>query len=97
MAEEPIITVNHLDMGYGSFVLMRDLNFTVNRGDIFIIMGGSGCGKSTLLKILIGLKEPSEGKFFTATGIFGRRNRMSGNVHETVRDSLPAAEPCGAR
>jgi len=41
-------------MGYGSFVLMRDLNFTVNRGDIFIIMGGSGCGKSTLLKILIG-------------------------------------------
>src|SRR5512136_246808 len=52
------ITVKNLDMGYGSFVLMRDLNFTVNRGDIFIIMGGSGCGKSTLLKILIGLKEP---------------------------------------
>ena len=50
MAGEPIIPVKHLDMGYGSFVLMRDLNFTVNRGDIFIIMGGSGCGKSTLLK-----------------------------------------------
>jgi phospholipid/cholesterol/gamma-HCH transport system ATP-binding protein len=62
MAEEPIITVNHLDMGYGSFVLMRDLNFTVNRGDIFIIMGGSGCGKSTLLKILVGLKEPLRGQ-----------------------------------
>jgi phospholipid/cholesterol/gamma-HCH transport system ATP-binding protein len=49
-------------MGYGSFILMRDLNFTVNRGDIFIIMGGSGCGKSTLLKILIGLKEPLRGR-----------------------------------
>jgi len=62
MAGEPIISVKNLDMGYGSFVLMRDLNFTVNRGDIFIIMGGSGCGKSTLLKILIGLKEPSRGQ-----------------------------------
>jgi len=62
MAEEPAIQVNHLDMGYGSFILMRDLNFTVNRGDIFIIMGGSGCGKSTLLKILFGLKEPMRGQ-----------------------------------
>jgi len=62
MAGEPVIQVNHLDMGYGSFVLMRDLNFTVNRGDVFIIMGGSGCGKSTLLKILFGLKEPLRGQ-----------------------------------
>src|SRR5271157_4335860 len=59
---EPQIVVKDLDMGYGSFILMRNLNFTVNRGDIFIIMGGSGCGKSTLLKILVGLKEPSRGK-----------------------------------
>jgi phospholipid/cholesterol/gamma-HCH transport system ATP-binding protein len=64
MAEEPIIAVNHLDMGYGSFLLMRDLTFTVNKGDIFIIMGGSGSGKSTLLKILIGLKEPLSGQVF---------------------------------
>jgi len=56
------IVVRDLDMGYGSFVVMRDLNFTVKKGDVFIIMGGSGCGKSTLLKILIGLKEPSRGK-----------------------------------
>jgi phospholipid/cholesterol/gamma-HCH transport system ATP-binding protein len=62
MAGEAIIQVDHLDMGYGSFILMRDLNFTVNRGDIFIIMGGSGCGKSTLLKILFGLKEPLRGR-----------------------------------
>ena len=64
MAVEPQIVVKNLDMGYGSFVLMRDLNFTVQQGDIFIIMGGSGCGKSTLLKILIGLKEPLRGQVF---------------------------------
>jgi phospholipid/cholesterol/gamma-HCH transport system ATP-binding protein len=63
-ATEPQILVKNLDMGYGSFILMRNLNFSVNRGDIFIIMGGSGCGKSTLLKILIGLKEPIAGKVF---------------------------------
>ncbi len=61
MTGKPLITAKSLDMGYGEFVIMRDLNFTVNRGDIFIVMGGSGCGKSTLLKILVGLKEPSRG------------------------------------
>lgn len=64
MKQEAVIEARNLDMGYGSFVLMRDLNFTVHRGDIFIIMGGSGCGKSTLLKILIGLKEPLQGQIF---------------------------------
>ncbi len=58
----PEIIVSGLDMGYGDFILMKDLNLTVKKGDIFIIMGGSGCGKSTLLKILIGLKEPLRGR-----------------------------------
>jgi phospholipid/cholesterol/gamma-HCH transport system ATP-binding protein len=61
---EPEIVVKGLDMGYGSFILMRNLNFTINRGDVFIIMGGSGCGKSTLMKILIGLKEPLRGQIY---------------------------------
>jgi phospholipid/cholesterol/gamma-HCH transport system ATP-binding protein len=56
------IDVRDLTMAYGDFVIQRDLNFTVRRGDIFIIMGGSGCGKSTLLKIMIGLKTPARGE-----------------------------------
>ena len=59
---QPHIIVKNLTMAYGSFVLMRDINFTVRHGDIFIIMGGSGCGKSTLLRHLIGLKEPATGE-----------------------------------
>ena len=58
--KEAHITVRDLTMAYGDFVVMRDLNFTINRGDIFIIMGGSGCGKSTLLR-MIGLKPPAKG------------------------------------
>ncbi len=61
-SSENHILVNNLTMAYGSFVIQRDLNFTVRRGDIFIIMGGSGCGKSTLLRHLIGLKSPVQGE-----------------------------------
>ncbi len=59
---EAHITIDNLTMAYGDFVLMRDLNFTINRGDIFIIMGGSGCGKSTLMRHMIGLKSPAKGQ-----------------------------------
>lgn len=48
-------------MSYGSLTVMRDLNFEVQRGEIFVIMGGSGSGKSTLLKHLVGLRKPAGG------------------------------------
>lgn len=77
----PHITVEDFTMGYGDFVLMRDLNFTINHGDIFIIMGGSGCGKSTLMTILTGLKRPSRGKvFYGKTDFWG--------VEPEVRDQI---------
>ncbi len=56
------IVVQDLTMAYGDFVIQHDLNFTVRRGEIFIVMGGSGCGKTTLLHHLIGLKQPARGR-----------------------------------
>jgi phospholipid/cholesterol/gamma-HCH transport system ATP-binding protein len=61
-ARAPAVTVRDLTMAYGDFVLQRDLDFTIDRGDIFVIMGGSGCGKSTLLRHMIGLNEPAKGE-----------------------------------
>lgn len=67
------IIVHDLTMSYGSFVVMRNLNFAIAEKEIFVIMGGSGCGKSTLLRHLIGLQEPAAGTIlygdedFTAT------------------------------
>lgn len=55
------IRVRDLSMAYGDFVVQRDLDFDIRRGEIFIIMGGSGCGKSTLLRHLIGLMPPASG------------------------------------
>ena len=57
-----LIEVQNLTMAYGPRIIQRDLAFTVNRGDVFIIMGGSGCGKSTLLRHLIGLMPPAKGR-----------------------------------
>jgi len=61
---KPHIIIKDLTMAYGSFVVQKDLTFTINRGDVFIIMGGSGCGKSTLLRHIIGLKPPAKGSVF---------------------------------
>lgn len=60
-AEAPMIEVRDLTMKYGDCIVMQDINFTVMRGEVFVLMGGSGSGKSTLLKHLIGLKEPAKG------------------------------------
>jgi len=60
-AEAPIV-VEDVTMAFGDFVVQRGLNFTVKRGDVFIIMGGSGCGKSTVMRALIGMQAPAEGR-----------------------------------
>ena len=71
---ETHIDVRGLTMQYGNRLIQRDLNFSIRRGDVFVIMGGSGCGKSTLLKHMIGLERPAAGdilingeSFFGAT------------------------------
>jgi phospholipid/cholesterol/gamma-HCH transport system ATP-binding protein len=55
------IDVRNLSVGYGQNVLLQNLNFSVNEGEIFVILGGSGCGKSSLLKNLFGLYQPLAG------------------------------------
>ncbi|MEN9903401.1 MAG: hypothetical protein RL651_2065 [Pseudomonadota bacterium] len=58
---ENIIEVTDLTVGYGSNIVLQNLNFSVKRGEIFVILGGSGCGKSSLLKNMIGLYDPPRG------------------------------------
>ncbi len=59
---DAVLLAENLSAGYGKRVIQRDLNFTIRRGEVFVIMGGSGCGKSTLLRHLIGLQAPLGGR-----------------------------------
>ncbi|HET7890049.1 MAG TPA: ATP-binding cassette domain-containing protein, partial [Candidatus Sulfotelmatobacter sp.] len=54
--------VDELRVGWGSSVLLEHVSFQVERGKIFIILGGSGCGKSSLLRHLIGLEQAQAGR-----------------------------------
>ncbi|MEA3225452.1 MAG: ATP-binding cassette domain-containing protein, partial [Planctomycetota bacterium] len=79
---EPIIRVEDLTVAYGDFVVMKDINFEVQPGEVFIILGGSGCGKSTLLRNMISLVTPVTGKV-----LIGGRNIVTAEGSE-LRDIL---------
>jgi phospholipid/cholesterol/gamma-HCH transport system ATP-binding protein len=57
-----IVEVKNLKLGYGNFTVLENINFQVEKGEIFAILGGSGSGKSTILKHMIGLLEPLSGE-----------------------------------
>jgi phospholipid/cholesterol/gamma-HCH transport system ATP-binding protein len=64
MAGDEIIRVENFTAAYDGKTVIDDISFQVNRGEVFVILGGSGCGKSTLLKHMIGLYPPAKGKIF---------------------------------
>jgi phospholipid/cholesterol/gamma-HCH transport system ATP-binding protein len=57
----PLIRVQDLTVAWDRQVLLQNVSFEIQRGDVFVILGGSGCGKSTLLRYLIGLEVPAIG------------------------------------
>lgn len=65
-ADQPpeAVRVQDLWLGYGEAIILKEVDFSVNRGEIVTILGGSGCGKSTLLKGIVGLLRPLKGRIF---------------------------------
>lgn len=80
--QSPAVEVTGLECGYGDEVILKDVSFTVARGEIFFIIGGSGCGKSTLLRNLVGLNPPRKGEVrflgapFSAADVGTRRAQL---------------------
>ena len=58
---EPIIEIKHLSKAFGANVVLKDINFTVNKGDVKCIIGASGSGKSTILRCINLLETPTSG------------------------------------
>lgn len=59
---DSVIRIEHLVARYGETTILNDVNCEVQRGEVFVIVGGSGCGKTTLMRHMIGLKRPAAGK-----------------------------------
>jgi len=60
-ASGPHLEVRSLQKNFGETKVLTDVNMSIGRGHIAVIIGGSGAGKTTLLRILIGLERPSSG------------------------------------
>jgi len=65
---DAMIEVRDLTMGWDDVILQRNARFRVERGEIFVILGGSGCGKSTLMRYLTGLEAPLAGEVLVKGG-----------------------------
>ena len=63
-----IIECKHINFGYGSNEVLKDIDFVVEQGDYVGLVGPNGSGKSTLLKIILGLAKPDQGEVF----LFGK-------------------------
>jgi phospholipid/cholesterol/gamma-HCH transport system ATP-binding protein len=63
-AADPMIDVRHLRKSFGGRIVLEDVNFSVARGQVCVVMGGSGSGKSTILRHLIGAHKPDAGEVY---------------------------------
>ena len=59
-----ILRVKHLSKSFGSNVVLRDIDFAVNKGDVISVIGASGSGKSTLLRCINLLETPTHGEIW---------------------------------
>lgn len=67
--EEPLICCSHAEFGYENQTVIRDVSFTVEKGDYLAVIGENGAGKSTLVKGILGLLRPIRGEVRFAGGI----------------------------
>ena len=71
---ETILKINHLSKAFGSNVVLRDIDFTVNKGDVISIIGASGSGKSTLLRCINLLETPTSGQIvYNGTDVVSKK------------------------
>ena len=70
---ENILEIRHLGKSFGTHEVLRDIDFTVKKGDVISIIGASGSGKSTLLRCVNLLETPSSGQIlYHGTDVVGR-------------------------
>ena len=71
MSDVPAITVNKVSKQFDNVEVLRDINLTVNKGEVVSILGSSGSGKSTLLRCMNWLEQPDRGAIYIGTERIG--------------------------
>ncbi|MGP1361992.1 MAG: metal ABC transporter ATP-binding protein [Candidatus Fimenecus sp.] len=66
------LTATNLTLGYGGNIVVKNLNFTVNKGDYLCVVGENGSGKTTLMKTIVGLINQVDGSITTGDGLTKR-------------------------
>ena len=75
---EEILRLEHLEKTFGTHQVLRDISFSVSKGDVISIIGSSGSGKSTMLRCVNLLEEPTGGKIiFEGKDIAGKELNLS--------------------
>ena len=75
---DEILRLEHLEKTFGTHQVLRDISFSVNKGDVISIIGSSGSGKSTMLRCVNLLEEPIGGKIiFEGKDISGKELNLS--------------------
>jgi putrescine transport system ATP-binding protein len=63
-APQPLIRIEGVSKSFGTFQAVRNVSLTIDKGEIFALLGGSGCGKTTLLRMLAGFEETTGGRIY---------------------------------
>ncbi len=85
MPQNECLRVENLVVRYNDDLILDDISFSVDRGEIFIIMGGSGSGKTTLLRHMIGLETPASGHVYIRnTDIFNTDEQTFMNLLKKI-------------
>ena len=79
MMGDSILEIRHLSKAFGKHVVLRDIDFSVSKGDVTCIIGVSGSGKSTLLRCINFLEEPTSGEI-----IYHGLNMMESRMNEAA-------------
>lgn len=81
---EEILKIEHLHKEFDGFTVLNDINLTVNKGEVVVVIGPSGCGKSTLLRCINGLEEIQDGKVILDDEVINPNKKNLRKTHEKI-------------